>query len=372
MRGTCWARRASSSRSTTPPADPAQVGYLLDVLPGGRFVLGCGTRVPVRGGGSHELPGLPASAALSVLAAGLGRALTREELPAARNLAAAVDGQPLHLKQAAALARTGAHSLAALAAQAADDPGTLDRLSISSLTARERRALAVLAFAAGALRAGRARGRDRPGRPARRLPDRPAPEGAGRAAARPVRPARVQGRELPRAAARRLPGRRRGGGAGPLPSDPAPVGQRIAVGRRRGAGHLGVHRRTAGMGHRPAARARRRAGCVHRRAVGSVAPRAEPGPGRRQRDAARQRLQAYFSHQLGSLELCLDRLDDAAAAASAGPGPARAGGRPGRGRRHPAEPGAARVRAAASAAPAGSPAAAPAAPAAPCPGYGSR
>jgi beta-lactam-binding protein with PASTA domain len=133
------------------PANAAQVGYLLDVLPGGRFVLGGNTRALVRGGGSHELPGLPASAALSLLAAGLGRALTREELPAARKLAAAVDGQPLHLKQAAALARTGAHSLAALAAQAADDPGTLDRLSISSLTTRERRALAVLAFAAGAL-----------------------------------------------------------------------------------------------------------------------------------------------------------------------------------------------------------------------------
>jgi beta-lactam-binding protein with PASTA domain len=133
------------------PANPAQVGYLLDVLPGGRFVLGGNTRVLVRGGGSHELPGLPASVALSLLAAGLGRALTSEELPAARKLAAAVDGQPLHLKQAAALARTGAHSLAVLAAQAADDPGTLDRLSISSLTARERRALAVLAFAAGAL-----------------------------------------------------------------------------------------------------------------------------------------------------------------------------------------------------------------------------
>jgi hypothetical protein len=133
------------------PSDPAQVGYLLDVLPGCRFVFGCGTRVPVRGGSSHDLPGLPVDAALSLLATDLGRALTSQELPVARNLAAAVGGQPLHLKQAAALVREGTHSLASLAWQAADDPAVLDRLSISSLTDRERRALAVLAFAAGAL-----------------------------------------------------------------------------------------------------------------------------------------------------------------------------------------------------------------------------
>jgi beta-lactam-binding protein with PASTA domain len=133
------------------PTDPAQVGYLLDVLPGCRFVLGCSTRVAVRGGSSHDLPGLPVDAALSLLAADLGRALTSQELPVARNLAAAVGGQPLHLKQAAALVREGSHSLASLAWQAAEDPAVLDRLSISSLTDSERRALAVLAFAAGAL-----------------------------------------------------------------------------------------------------------------------------------------------------------------------------------------------------------------------------
>jgi hypothetical protein len=55
------------------PTDPAQVGYLLDVLPGGRFVVGCGTRVPVRGGSSHDLSGLPSDVALELLASGLGR-----------------------------------------------------------------------------------------------------------------------------------------------------------------------------------------------------------------------------------------------------------------------------------------------------------
>lgn len=85
------------------PADPAQVGYLLDVLSGCTLVIGSARRVPVRGGSSHDLAGLPVNAALSLLAAGLGRSLTSQELPAAQDLVAAVGGQPLHLKQAAAL-----------------------------------------------------------------------------------------------------------------------------------------------------------------------------------------------------------------------------------------------------------------------------
>ena len=133
------------------PADPAQVGYLLEVLSGCSLVIGSARQVAVRGGSSHELAGLPVDAALSLLAADLGRSLTSQELRAAQDLAAAVDGQPLHLKQAAALVREGSHSLASLASQAAADPTVLDRLSISALTSNERRALAVLAFAAGAL-----------------------------------------------------------------------------------------------------------------------------------------------------------------------------------------------------------------------------
>src|SRR5215470_6970804 len=112
------------------PADPAQVGYLLEVLSGCSLVLGSTRRVAVRGGSSHRLAGLPVDAALSLLATGLGRSLTSQELPAARDLAVAVDGQPLHLKQAAALVREGPHSLASLASQAAADPAVLDRLSI--------------------------------------------------------------------------------------------------------------------------------------------------------------------------------------------------------------------------------------------------
>jgi beta-lactam-binding protein with PASTA domain len=136
------------------PADPAQVGYLLDVLSGCTLVIGSARRVPVRGGSSHDLAGLPVGAALSLLAAGLGRSLTSQELPAAQDLVAAVGGQPLHLKQAAALVNDGSHSIASLARQASADPAALDRLSIGALTDHERRALAVLAFAAGALLPG--------------------------------------------------------------------------------------------------------------------------------------------------------------------------------------------------------------------------
>jgi hypothetical protein len=133
------------------PVDPDQAGYLLDVLPGCSVVLGCTRPVPVRGGSSHQLPGLPADAALTLLAAELGRPLAAQEVRLARNLVTAVDGQPLRLKQAAALLREGSHSIASLAWQAASDPAVLDRLSISALTGPERRALAVLAFTAGVL-----------------------------------------------------------------------------------------------------------------------------------------------------------------------------------------------------------------------------
>jgi PASTA domain len=132
-------------------AGPEQVSYLLGVLSGCTVVVGSARPVLGPAGSSQRLAGLPAEAALSLLAHDLGRPLTSDELPAARELAAAVDGQPLHLKQAAALVRDGSHSLASLARQTAADPDVLDRLSVDGLTDRERRALAVLALTAGAL-----------------------------------------------------------------------------------------------------------------------------------------------------------------------------------------------------------------------------
>lgn len=128
-----------------------QVSYLLEVLPGCSLVIGSAEPVLDGRGSSHHLGGLPEETALALVADDLGRPLTAEERAAARRLAAVVKGQPLQLRQCAALVREGRHSLSSLARQAAHDPETLDRLSISALALHERRALAVLALAAGVM-----------------------------------------------------------------------------------------------------------------------------------------------------------------------------------------------------------------------------
>jgi hypothetical protein len=132
-------------------ANPEQVGYLLDVLRGGRVVIGAARPVLDRRGISQDLAGLPDETALALLADELARPLGDEERPTARRLVVAVAGQPLHLRQAAALVRAGGHSLASLARQAERDPEVLDRLSVMALAEGPRRALTVLALMAGAL-----------------------------------------------------------------------------------------------------------------------------------------------------------------------------------------------------------------------------
>jgi hypothetical protein len=114
-------------------AGSEQVGYLLDVLQGGRAVIGAARPVLDRRGTSQDLAGLPDETALAFLADELARPLADEERPAARLLVAAVAGQPLHLRQAAALVRDGRHSLPSLAGQAEHDPEVLDRLSVMAL-----------------------------------------------------------------------------------------------------------------------------------------------------------------------------------------------------------------------------------------------
>jgi hypothetical protein len=131
--------------------DPGQVDYLLRVLPGCSLVLGSPRPVLGRHGTSYVLAGLPGNAAVELITGELRRQLTGGELAAAGRLVAAVDGQPLHLRQAAALVRENGLSFAGLATTAERDPGELDRLSVNALAGQERRALAVLALAAGAL-----------------------------------------------------------------------------------------------------------------------------------------------------------------------------------------------------------------------------
>jgi hypothetical protein len=130
---------------------PAEVSQLVASLPGCSLILASTQPLLGRHGTSVTLPGLTDRAAEELIAGNLGRPLTATEEAAVRDLAAAVQGQPLHLHQAAALAREDGHSLAELATRAARDPQVLDRLSINALAEHERRVLVVLALAGGAL-----------------------------------------------------------------------------------------------------------------------------------------------------------------------------------------------------------------------------
>jgi HYR domain len=129
----------------------AEVGQLVASLAGASVVVASTRPVLGRHGMSVNLAGLTDAAAVDLVAHDLGRPLTVAEEPAVRALAQAVDGQPLHLHQAAALAREDGRSPEELAARAARDPQVLDRLSVNALAERERRVLAVLALAGGAL-----------------------------------------------------------------------------------------------------------------------------------------------------------------------------------------------------------------------------
>ena len=130
---------------------PDQLSYLLRILPGCSLVVGSPRPVLRSPGSSHLLGGLPDAAARELVSAELRRNITPGEHNALTRLIAAVDGQPLRLRQAAALVRNGEHSFAALAARAERNPGALDQLSLANLSDNQRRALAVLALAAGAL-----------------------------------------------------------------------------------------------------------------------------------------------------------------------------------------------------------------------------
>jgi IPT/TIG domain len=128
-----------------------QVDYLLSILPWCSLVLSSPRPILRRHGISLALGGLPNDAALQLVSRDIGRVPTGAELAAVRRLVVAVDGQPLHLRQAAALIRERGRSFGELAREAERDPTILDRLSVNALAVSERRALAVLALAAGAL-----------------------------------------------------------------------------------------------------------------------------------------------------------------------------------------------------------------------------
>jgi hypothetical protein len=129
---------------------PGQADYLQSVLSGCNLVLS--SRHPVLGeDDSHQLTGLPDDAALRLVIYDLGRPLSASEMADVRRLIDAIDGQPLRLRQATALVRDNRQSFAALASATERDPEALDRLGVDALGQRYRRALGILALAGGAL-----------------------------------------------------------------------------------------------------------------------------------------------------------------------------------------------------------------------------
>jgi hypothetical protein len=115
-----------------------------------------GAERPVIGsaGVSLALEGLDEAASLQLLARDMGRPLRDSEYGDAVRLWVAVHGQPLRLRQAAALAATGRLSLGDLADRAERDPQALDRLTVHAMAESGRRVLGALALAAGAMLPG--------------------------------------------------------------------------------------------------------------------------------------------------------------------------------------------------------------------------
>jgi CARDB len=125
--------------------------FILGMLPRCSVVTGSPRAILDRPRTSRPLPGLSETAALDLVSGCLARAPSGAEQLQARRLIAAVHGQPLHLKQAAALVRSGQHTFEELANSAERDPGRLDRLCISRIPEAERKILTILTMAAGAL-----------------------------------------------------------------------------------------------------------------------------------------------------------------------------------------------------------------------------
>ncbi|WP_416972454.1 hypothetical protein [Streptomyces sp. 4F14] len=125
-----------------------QLAYLGQVLRGCALVIATGTPTLPQ---AHALQGLSEAAATALLARDLGRPLTGPEQAVTPRLVAAVAGQPLHLRQAAALVRHDGMALADVTARAEGDPGVLDELCVSALAPEAKRVLAVLTLLGGAL-----------------------------------------------------------------------------------------------------------------------------------------------------------------------------------------------------------------------------
>jgi hypothetical protein len=124
-----------------------EVNALMDTAPVCAFLLASTARKLWGEGQVLALRGLPTDDALVLIERELQRALTPGEQPAARDLCAALNGHPLHLIQAAALARERDRSLADIAhrIRSASPRKALAAQVLASLSEPERHILMALA-----------------------------------------------------------------------------------------------------------------------------------------------------------------------------------------------------------------------------------
>ncbi len=128
-----------------------EVEALMDAAPGCTFLLASPERRLWGEGRAVALHGLPLDDALTLVERELGRPLSPEERTAAPALCTALDGHPLRLLQAAAMAREEGRSLAEVArwTQAPSPAEALTAEALNSLSAPERQVLVALAALGG-------------------------------------------------------------------------------------------------------------------------------------------------------------------------------------------------------------------------------
>jgi hypothetical protein len=129
-----------------------EVEALMDAAPGCPFLLASPERRLWGEGHAVALRGLPSDDALTLVERELGRPLTSEERTSAQALCTALEGHPLRILQASAMAREEGRSLAEVAhrTQTPSPAEALTTEALDSLPKPERQVLAALAALGGA------------------------------------------------------------------------------------------------------------------------------------------------------------------------------------------------------------------------------
>ncbi len=126
---------------------PKDLESIVDHLPDCSFLIGSPERYLWGEGGSTALRGLLLNEAIALVAQALGRELSADEKADAEKLCTSLEGHPLHILQAVALAQSEKHSLAAIAKQAKIGTVKIDwvKQAIASLSRPERWIFSLLA-----------------------------------------------------------------------------------------------------------------------------------------------------------------------------------------------------------------------------------